>query len=120
MQMNKPPDKLKGHLKPRIYWHRELPPLNAQPMGEHVLEASSERVPHMLVRSDELWDRCYESLMKEARKRLEQEIVRLGGACAHVLDESVESKHDGKTGEGWLHGQFTYMLYGNSHEPEHS
>ena len=27
-----------------IYWHRELPPFAAQPMGEHV-EASSRHVP---------------------------------------------------------------------------
>ena len=25
----------------RIYWHRELPPLNAELLGEHVLEATS-------------------------------------------------------------------------------
>ena len=28
----------------RVYWHRELPPLNADIMGEHVLEATSGRV----------------------------------------------------------------------------
>jgi hypothetical protein len=30
---------------------------------------------------------------------------------AHVLDEHVESKYDGATGEGWLQGRLTYMLY---------
>ena len=28
----------------RVYWHRDLPPLNADIMGEHVLEATSGRV----------------------------------------------------------------------------
>jgi hypothetical protein len=30
---------------------------------------------------------------------------------AHVLDESIDSRHDGATGEAWLQGRFTYMLY---------
>jgi hypothetical protein len=27
-----------------IYWHGQLPPLEAEPMGEHVVEAVSKRV----------------------------------------------------------------------------
>jgi hypothetical protein len=50
-------------------------------------------------------------LMAQARERLEQEIARLGGHYAHVLDESVDSRHDDVAGEAWLHGRFTYMLY---------
>jgi hypothetical protein len=49
--------------------------------------------------------------MAQARTRLRQEVTRLGGHYAHVLDESIESRHDDKTGEGWLHGRFSYMLY---------
>jgi hypothetical protein len=49
--------------------------------------------------------------MVQAQARLEQEVVRLGGNYAHVLDESVDSRHDDVTGESWLHGSFTYMLY---------
>lgn len=49
--------------------------------------------------------------MAQARTRLEQEVVRLGGHFAHVLDESIDSRHDETTGEAWLHGCFTYMLY---------
>jgi|SRR5579872_2668571 len=94
-----------------IYWHRELPPPDAEPMGEHVVEATSARVPGTLAHRDELWERYYEDLMAQARIRIEQEIVRLGGSCAHVLDESVDSRHDAATGESWLHGRFTYMLY---------
>jgi hypothetical protein len=94
-----------------IYWHRELPPFQAEPIGEHVVEAASSRVPATLVHRDELWERCYKDLMAQARMRLEQEVVRLGGQYAHVLDESIDSRHDEKTGEGWLHGRFDYMLY---------
>jgi hypothetical protein len=80
-------------------------------MGEHVVEATSVRVPSTLAHRDELWERCYEDLMARTRIRLEQEVLRLGGNYAHVLDESVDSRHDDVTGESWLHGTFTYMLY---------
>ena len=94
-----------------IYWHRDLPPLSAEAMGEHVVEAVSKRVPGTIAHRDELWDQCYEDLMAQARTRLEQEILRLGGTFAHVLDESIDSRHDDATAENWLHGRFTYVLY---------
>lgn len=94
-----------------IYWHRELPPFDAEAMGEHVVEAASGRVPGTLAHRDELWSQCYNDLMTQVRMRLEQEIVRLGGSYAHVLNESVDSKHDDISGEAWLHGRFSYMLY---------
>ena len=28
----------------RVYWHRDLPPVKAQPIGAHTLEATSARV----------------------------------------------------------------------------
>jgi hypothetical protein len=80
-------------------------------MDEHIAEAASGRILGTLAHRDELWNRCYEDLMVQARARLEQEIIRLGGNYAHVLNESVDSRHNGATGEGWLHGRFTYMLY---------
>ena len=94
-----------------IYWHRELPPFEAEAMGEHVVEAASGRVPGTLAHRDELWSQCYEDLMVQARIRLEQEVARLGGNYAHVLSESVDSKHDSVSGEAWLRGCLTYMLY---------
>lgn len=94
-----------------IYWHRELPPLEAEAVDEHVVEATSNRVPGTLSHRDELWDRCYEQLMAYACTRLEQEVARLGGDFAHVLAESVESQHDGPTNESWLRGRYTYVLY---------
>lgn len=96
-----------------IYWHRELPPASAEPMGEHTLEATSMHVPGTIAHRDELWNQCYEDLMAQVRTRLAQEIARLGGHYAHVLSESVDSRHNDFTGEAWLHGFFTYMLYRN-------
>jgi hypothetical protein len=94
-----------------IYWHRELPPLDAQPIGEHVLEASSTRIPDTIAHRDELWSRCEEELMANARERLLQEIARLGGRYAHVLSESIEPQHNAASGETWLRGRFAYVLY---------
>ena len=95
----------------RIYWHRELPPLEAEATGEQIVEATSGRVPGTLAHRDELWDQCYEDLMAQARARILQEMRRIGGTCVHVLDESIDSKHDGATGEAWLHGRFTCIVY---------
>ncbi|HKE86679.1 MAG TPA: hypothetical protein VKB50_23145 [Vicinamibacterales bacterium] len=94
-----------------VFWHRDLPPLEAEVLGEHTLEAVSVRVPGTLAHRDEIWDRCYAELMAVAHARLNQEIARLGGHFAHVLHESVDSRHDDVTGEAWLHGRFTYVLY---------
>ena len=97
-----------------IYWHRELPPLNANAVGEHTVEIAGRRVPGTLAHRDELWNECYEDLMEQVRIRLEQEVARLEGTCAHVLNESIDSRHDPVTGEAWLHGYFTYVLYRQS------
>ncbi len=94
-----------------IYWHRDLPPLSAEAQGEHVLEASSGRLPGTLAHRDELWARGHAELMAHADARLEQEIERLGGHSAHVLSESIEPQHDAVTGDVWLRGRFVYMLY---------
>jgi len=94
-----------------IYWHRELPPLAAEVLAEHVVEASSKRVSSTLAHRDELWTVCHADLMAHANARLQQEVVRLGGRYAHVLNESIDPHHDAVTDEAWLQGRFTYMLY---------
>jgi hypothetical protein len=94
-----------------IFWHRELPPRDAEPIGDHTMEAMSGRVPGTLRHRDDLWDQCYRELMDRARVRFEQEIVRLGGDYAHVLSEEVEPRHDDNTGEAWMYGRFDYQLY---------
>lgn len=93
------------------YWHRELPPVDAEPIGDHTLEAASRRIPDTIARRDDLWTACHAELMEHARERLEQEVIRLGGRYAHVLDETIEPKHDPISGEAWLHGRFRYVLY---------
>ena len=90
-----------------IFWHRELPPIDAAPIAEHTLEADSGRIAGTIAHRDELWDRCYKDLMINAESRLHQEITRLAGHYAHVLDESIVPKHDDVTGETWLHGRFS-------------
>jgi hypothetical protein len=60
---------------------------------------------------DDLWDRCYADLMDAAQTRLAQEVSRLGGDCAHVLREVVDARRDDASGEMWLRGRFTYVLY---------
>jgi hypothetical protein len=94
-----------------IYWHGELPPFDAEAIGEQRIEASSGRVPGTLAHRDELWNQCYEDLMNRVQTRLRQEVARLGGNYAHVLTESVDSRHNAATGEAWLQGRFIYMLY---------
>lgn len=94
-----------------VYWHRQMPPRDADPIGDHTIEATSARVPGTLAHRDELWDRCYRELMERARLRLEQEIVRLGGDYAHVSSEQITPRHDDTTGETWMYGRFDYELY---------
>jgi hypothetical protein len=94
-----------------VFWHRELPPIDAEVMAEHTVEANSNRVPGTLAHRDELWDRCYQELMANAGSRITDEIGRLGGDYAHVHSESLGAKHDDVAGEAWLHGIFKYMLY---------
>lgn len=98
-----------GH--PVVFWHRDLPPLEAEVMDEHVIEAVSDRVAGMIERHGEGWEACHASLMARVSARLEQEIARLGGDYAHVIDEHVESRRDDLTTESWLHGRFSYVLY---------
>ncbi len=94
-----------------VYWHRELPPLDAELVAEHIVEATSTRVAGTISHRDELWDHCYQELMANAQARLAQEIVRFGGHYAHVRNELIDIRHDDATGETWLHGRFSYVLY---------
>ena len=94
-----------------VFWHRELPPLSAELVENHTVEANSGRVAGTIAHRDELWDRCYTELMSQAEARLRQEVTRLGGHYAHVHDETITPKHDDAAGQAWLHGVFSYMLY---------
>ena len=94
-----------------VYWHRSLPPLDAEPLSDHTIEAGSAHVSGTLAHRDELWDECYRDLMATTERRLAQEVARLGGQFAHVHDESIASVRNDTTGEAWLRGRFHYMLY---------
>ena len=94
-----------------VYWHRDLPPLEADLVAEHTVEANSSRVPGTIAHRDEVWDQCYRELMANVESRLVQEVARLGGHFAHVCREAIDLKHDDAAGEVWLYGRFSYMLY---------
>lgn len=100
-----------------VFWHRELPPVDAEPAGEHTIEVTSGRVAGPVARGDALWDQCYEQLMARAEERITQELARLQGDYARVTDESIESHHDDVKKEGWLRAVMTYVLY---RRPGHS
>ena len=97
-----------------VFWHRELPPMDAEVLTEHTVEANSNRVPGTLAHRDDLWDQCYQELMATAEGRIADEIDRLGGDYAHVHGESLGAKRDDVAGEAWLHGVFKYVLYRRS------
>jgi len=99
-----------GHAGPEIFWHRELPPLDAVALAEHTLEATSERVPGTFTYRSRLWTHCYCDLMAKTTARLRQEVTRLGGRYAHVLEESITSRQNDAVGEAWLVGRFKYVL----------
>jgi len=94
-----------------IYWHRELPPRDAEAIGDHTIEATSHRIPGTPPLRDDLWDGCYHDLMDRVRVRIHQEIARLGGDCAHVVSEDIEPRRDERSGEMWMYGRFEYTLY---------
>jgi hypothetical protein len=100
-----------------VYWHRELPPLDAEPLAEHTVEASSRHVAGTIAHRDDLWNQCYRELMTNAERRLLQEVARLGGDFAHVYDEAITPKHHDASGEAWLHGRFNYMLFRRAPRP---
>ena len=93
-----------------IYWHRELPPIDAELTGEYVLEATSDRVRGSLAHRGELWDRAYHELMERTETRLKQEIGRL---AATTLTFCVNPSTVGTTMRQVkrLHGLFTHVLY---------
>jgi hypothetical protein len=94
-----------------VFWHRDLPPLEAEPLGEHTVEANSRHVLDTLAHRDELWEDCRLDLIAAAKRCIGQEVARLGGRFAHVLDERIEVKRDAVQSDAWMHGRYTYMLY---------
>ena len=94
-----------------VYWRRELPPLSEQIEGEHEITADSARVHGAWGDRDALWSRCHDDLMSRARARIGDEVTRLGGSCAHVVDEVIAVRRDDGSGDFWLSGTFRYVMY---------
>lgn len=94
-----------------IYWRRELPPLSELIEGTHEIEAESPRINNDLTHRSELWKQCYPPLLEAAERRTIQELARLGGSCAHIVDEQIVAGIDDATGEFWLHGRFRFVMY---------
>lgn len=94
-----------------IFWHRDLPPLEAEVVGDHTIEADSTRITGRLARHDDLWRQCERDLMEHTEARLREEIARLGGRYAHVREEHIDSHRSDATDQAWLHGRFGYTLY---------
>lgn len=94
-----------------VYWRRELPPLSEQIEGTHEVEAESPRIRNDIAHRSELWGVCHGPLLAEAERRTAQELARLGGSCAHILDEQIVAKVDDTTGEFWLRGRFRFVMY---------
>jgi hypothetical protein len=79
-------------------------------MGDHTIDATSDRVQGTLAHRDEMRNRCYRELMERTHLRIEQDIVRLGGDYAHVVTDDVGPRHDDRTGEAWMYCRFDYVL----------
>ena len=48
---------------------------------------------------------------RQSHSRQADSLDSVRGRFARVIDESIVSRHDDASGEAWLHGRFTYMLY---------
>ncbi len=94
-----------------IYWHRELPPLGDEIADEYVVEARSAEVPDSHIHREAQFEACLPGLKAELVKRLEQEVRRLGGSCAHVLGEHIEPHIDNANARYRLDGRLSYVLY---------
>lgn len=93
-----------------VYWHRDLPPVAAEPVSEDEVEASG---PHHPIGTDEqeLWARSREALLATAERRIAQEVTMKGGTFAHVSDDHVEAHSDHTIGESWLRGRYSFVIY---------
>ncbi len=95
----------------RIFWHGDLPPLEAEMLDEHWVVARSDAVKYRFDHKTELWAQCVDSLRVNLEHRLGQEIRRLGGDYAHILDERVVPKIDHESDTYCLEGRYDYVLF---------
>jgi hypothetical protein len=94
-----------------VFWHRDLPPVEAEPIVEDEIEATGPRLPSSPSGRSELWTRSADGLRASAESRIAQEVRRLGGLYAHVNDDHVEEHTDHASGETWLRGRYSFVVY---------
>jgi len=95
----------------RIYWHSDLPPLEDKIAGKYQVTAESDPIPLDYRHKDELRGRSEPSLALRLEDRLGQEIDRLGGHCAHILEEHITPVIDYHNNQYRLRGTYTYVLF---------
>jgi hypothetical protein len=100
-----------GPMSHVVYWRRDLPPLSEEIEGEHEVEAESPHVHYDFGRREAMWSKCYGLLQEVAEERIRQEVLRLGGSCAHVVDEAITAKTDDAAALFWLRGRFRFVMY---------
>lgn len=93
----------------RIFWHRDLPPEGARPLGSHELEANSPPTTWRYGDRDALWAEHQPLLDAAVRQRLTQELDRLGADFAHVVEEHVEAHIEVNAGTFELRGRYGYV-----------
>ena len=85
--------------------------MSEQLEGEHTVQATSDWVGYSFAERDKLWAACHANLLSNTGERIAQEVERLGGSCAHVLEEDIAPKIDNSLDRYRLEGTFTYVLY---------
>ena len=94
-----------------VYWRQDLPPLSEQLEGEHEIDAESPHVHYSFGDREAMWSQCYGLLQKRSEERVKQEVLRLGGSCAHIVEEQITTKTDDAAALSWLHGRFRFLMY---------
>ena len=95
----------------RVYWHQELPPLADRIESEHELVAKSDEAALSMGDRHDLWGHVYPSLRANIESRLEQEVQRQGGDCAHVVHEEITEHEDFAKSVYYLQARIEYVLY---------
>ena len=94
-----------------VYWRQELPPLSEMLEGEHEIETESQHVHYSVGGREAMWSACYGLLQTATEERLRQELGRLGGSCAHIVDEQVTARTDDASAMFWLRGRYRFLMY---------
>jgi hypothetical protein len=104
-----------------VYWHRGLPPLAAEVMGEHTVEATSGRVPGTLAHRGELWNKCLDDLMAQVRAGCNRRFcVSEATTRTCSLNWSAASTTTQAQKPGYMVGSLTYSPAGSQRNAPHA